>query len=169
MTDTWSPSAQLNEFLNAGPRPVYIGFGSMTGPRANRTGAIVAEAVRRAGVRVVLATGWGGLGEAASSEHVLLIDQAPHDWLFPRKAAVVHHGGGGTTAAALAAGRPQVVCPFVADQPHWAQRMRDIAVAPAPVRQQKLTLRASAPRSPKRSPAPPWRTTAVQTLEERLA
>lgn len=40
-----------------------------------------------------------------------------HDWLFSRVSAVVHHGGGGTTAAALAAGKPQVVCPFVADRP----------------------------------------------------
>ncbi|WP_371786536.1 glycosyltransferase [Streptosporangium subroseum] len=45
------------------------------------------------------------------------LDQAPHDWLFPRMAAIVHHGGSDTTSAALASGRPQVICPFVADQP----------------------------------------------------
>ncbi|MFB9905418.1 glycosyltransferase [Allokutzneria oryzae] len=138
--DSWSPSERLTRFLDAGPPPVYIGFGSMAGPQAGRTGAVVAEAVRRAGVRAVLATGWGGIGEAESSDEVLVIDQAPHDWLFPRTAAVVHHGGGGTTAAALAAGRPQIVCPFVADQPHWAQRMHAVGVAPAPVRQQQLTV-----------------------------
>ncbi|SDM73441.1 glycosyltransferase [Allokutzneria albata] len=137
--EAWSPSRRLAAFLDAGPPPVYIGFGSMAGPQADRTGAIVMEAVRRAGVRAVLATGWGGLGGTESSGEVLVIDQAPHDWLFPRMAAVVHHGGGGTTAAALATGRPQVVCPFVADQPHWAQRMHIAGVAPAPVHQQKLT------------------------------
>ncbi|WP_246843269.1 glycosyltransferase [Allokutzneria sp. NRRL B-24872] len=136
---TWSPSPRLAAFLDSGPPPVYIGFGSMVGPRTGRTGAIVVEAVRRAGVRAVLATGWGGLGETDSSDEVLVIDEAPHDRLFPRTSAIVHHGGGGTTAAALAAGRPQVVCPFVADQPHWAQRVHEVGVAPAPVRQQKLT------------------------------
>ncbi|MCP3800680.1 glycosyltransferase [Allokutzneria sp. A3M-2-11 16] len=137
--DSWSPSEQLRRFLDAGPPPVYIGFGSMAGPQASRTGTIVADAVRRAGVRAVLATGWGGLGETESSDEILVIDQAPHDWLFPRTSAIVHHGGAGTTAAALASGRPQVVCPFVADQPHWAQRMHAVGVAPEPVRQQQLT------------------------------
>ena len=49
-------------------------------------------------------------------------------WLFPRMAAVVHHGGSGTTTgAALAAGRPQVICPFGADQPFWARGRRGAA------------------------------------------
>ncbi|WP_433270897.1 glycosyltransferase [Actinosynnema sp. CS-041913] len=134
---SWTPPARLTEFLGAGPAPVYIGFGSMAGRDAERTGRTVVDAVRAAGVRAVLATGWGGI-EAIASADVLVIDQAPHDWLFPRTAAVVHHGGGGTTAAALAAGVPQVVCPFVADQPHWARRMHAIGVAPTPVRQHLL-------------------------------
>jgi sterol 3beta-glucosyltransferase len=91
----------------------------------------------------VLATGWGGISVTGTTD-VYVIDQAPHDHLFPRMAAVVHHGGGGTTGAALAAGVPQVVCPFVADQPHWAQRMHALGVAPAPVRQQRLTADALA-------------------------
>lgn len=138
LPSAWSPPAPLAEFLRDGPAPVYIGFGSMAGRNAERTGEIVADAVRSAGVRAVLATGWGGIAAAASTE-VFVIDQAPHDWLFPRMSAVVHHGGGGTTAAALAAGVPQVVCPFVADQPHWAWRMHALGVAPEPLRQQQLT------------------------------
>jgi sterol 3beta-glucosyltransferase len=37
---------------------------------------------------------------------MFMLDEAPHDWLFPRMAAVVHHGDAGTTAAGLAAGGP---------------------------------------------------------------
>lgn len=140
---TWTPDAALKAFLEAGPAPVYIGFGSMAGRDARRTGDIVAEAVRAAGVRAIIATGWGGLA-ARSSDDVLVIDQAPHDWLFGNVAAVVHHGGGGTTAAALAAGVPQVVCPFVADQPHWAQRMHAVGVAPQPLPHKKLAVTALA-------------------------
>ncbi|MEU3648800.1 glycosyltransferase [Lentzea sp. NPDC034063] len=135
---SWTPDLSLHEFVAAGPAPVYIGFGSMAGRDAQRTGDIVAAAVSRAGVRAVVATGWGGLA-ARSSSDLLVIDQAPHDWLFGKVSAVVHHGGGGTTAAALAAGTPQVVCPFVADQPHWAQRMHVVGVAPAPLSHKKLT------------------------------
>ncbi|MEO6090192.1 MAG: glycosyltransferase [Umezawaea sp.] len=135
----WEVPESVAAFLAAGPAPVYLGFGSMAGRGARRTADVVAEAVGRAGVRAVVATGWGGIAPDVESRDVLVIDQAPHDWLFPRMAAVVHHGGGGTTGAALAAGRPQVVCPFVADQPHWAARMHAMGVAPSPLRQQDLT------------------------------
>lgn len=137
----WTPDAALKAFLEAGPAPVYVGFGSMAGRDAQRTGDIVAEAVRAAGMRAIVATGWGGLA-ARSSDDLLVIDQAPHDWLFGKVSAVAHHGGGGTTAAALAAGVPQVVCPFVADQPHWAQRMHAVGVAPQPLPHSKLAVAA---------------------------
>jgi sterol 3beta-glucosyltransferase len=134
----WSPGPALREFVENGPAPVYVGFGSMAGRDAHRTGEFVAQAVRAAGVRAVLATGWGGLA-ADASDDVLVVDQVPHDWLFGKVRAVVHHGGGGTTAAALVAGTPQVVCPFVADQPHWARRMHAIGVAPEPLPHRKLS------------------------------
>lgn len=135
----WEPPEHLTTFLDAGSPPVYIGFGSMAGRDPARIGRIVSEAVHRADVRAVLVTGWGGIDAELDSERFLVLDQAPHDWLFPRTAAIVHHGGGGTTGAALAAGRPQVVCPFIADQPFWASRMAGIGVAPPPLLQCDLT------------------------------
>ncbi|MGN9843963.1 glycosyltransferase [Nonomuraea sp. H19] len=135
----WAPSAELAAFLEAGDAPVYIGFGSMAGTDPARVGRVVVESVRRAGVRAVLASGWGGLRVNDLPDTVFMLDQAPHDWLFPRMAAIVHHGGSGTTGAALRAGRPQVVCPFVADQPFWAARMHAAGVAPPPQPQRRLT------------------------------
>ena len=44
-----------------------------------------------------------------------------HSLLFPRCAAVVHHGGTGTVAAALWSARPQIIVPFIFDQPAWAE------------------------------------------------
>lgn len=154
----WTPPGELARFLDEGPPPVYIGFGSMTGTRARRNHALVTEAIRRTGVRAVIATGWGGIGASASdsgppsrgsatmsrdiqstSRDILTIEQAPHDWLFPRMAAVVHHGGPGTVGAALAAGRPQVLCPHMGDQTHWSARMRALGVAPTPLTARTLT------------------------------
>ncbi|GAA1287478.1 glycosyl transferase family 1 [Planotetraspora silvatica] len=135
----WAAPTELTDFLSAGEPPVYVGFGSMAGTDPGRVGRVVAEAIRLAKVRAVLAAGWGGLQITDLPDNVLLIDQAPHDWLFPRMAAVTHHGGSGTTAAALASGRPQVLCPFVADQPFWAARMHAEGVAPAPQPQRRLT------------------------------
>lgn len=135
----WAPPPQLTDFLEAGEPPVYIGFGSMAGTDPGRAGSIVAEAVSRAGVRALIVSGWGGIRLDDLPDGVLVLDQAPHDWLFPRTAAIVHHGGSGTTGAALAAGRPQVICPFVADQPFWAARAHAIGVAPPPQPQRRLT------------------------------
>ena len=56
----------------------------------------------------------------------------------------MHHGGAGTTATAYAAGRPQVICPFVADQPFWARLAHASGVAPPPLPQRRLTAAALA-------------------------
>lgn len=134
----WGPTPALADFLATGEPPIYLGFGSMAGTEPGRIGRIVAGAVRLAGVRAIVATGWGGI-DADFPDDVLVLDQAPHAWLFPRMAAIVHHGGSGTTAAALASGRPQIVCPFVADQPFWARQTYALGVAPAPQPQRHLT------------------------------
>jgi sterol 3beta-glucosyltransferase len=130
----------LADFLEAGEPPVFVGFGSMAGRNPERTAGAVAEAVRQAGVRAVLAAGWGGLDASGLPGEIFVVDEVPYERLFPRVAAVVHHGGAGTTGTAAASGRPQVVCPFVADQPFWARRMHDLGVAPAPIPQRQLTV-----------------------------
>ncbi|MGC7101853.1 glycosyltransferase [Amycolatopsis lurida] len=140
----WTPPRPLAEFLAAGEPPVYLGFGSMVGSDPARTGRIVAEAVRLAKVRAVVAVGRGGIRPGGSDERVFHLEHAPHDWLFPRMAAVVHHGGAGTAGAALAAGRPQVVCPFMFDQPYFGRRLHEIGVAPPPRPLRQLTSRGLA-------------------------
>jgi sterol 3beta-glucosyltransferase len=135
----WTPSPALSTFLEADDPVVSIGFGSMAGTDPTRVGRIVVDGVRLAGVRAVLVSGWGGIDTGRAGDQILVVDQAPHDWLFPRMAANVHHGGGGTSAAALASGRPQVVCPFIADQPFWGRRLHANGVAPEPLPQRRLT------------------------------
>jgi sterol 3beta-glucosyltransferase len=70
-----------------------------------------------------------------------MVDAVPHDWLFPRVAAVVHHGGAGTTAAGLRAGRPTVICPFLADQPFWGRVVYERGVGPKSIPQNRLTVK----------------------------
>ncbi|MGW6914315.1 glycosyltransferase [Kitasatospora sp. NPDC054939] len=132
----WQPPAELVDFLQAGPPPVFIGFGSMAPGQGERLGALVAAAVRRAGVRAVVQAGWAEL--TAGGADVLAVGDVPHDWLFPRTAAVVHHAGAGTTGAALRAGVPAVPVPVMADQPFWASRLHRLGVAPRPLPFQDL-------------------------------
>lgn len=135
----WTPPQPLLDFLDRGPPPVFVGFGSMAGGDPARTGRTVVSALRRAGQRGVVATGWGGLRVEDTTEDLFVTDAIPHDWLLPRVAAVVHHGGSGTTAAGLRAGRPSVLCPFVADQPFWARRVAELGAGPEPIPQRRLT------------------------------
>lgn len=127
---SWEPTEELRHFLAAGPAPVYVGFGSMGTRNPRATTDLVLDAVARCGTRAVLCTGWGGLGPAKPPPGVLVVDDVPHDWLFPRMASIIHHGGAGTTAAALRAGKPSVVFPFLGDQSFWARRVADLGVGP---------------------------------------
>jgi len=135
----WRPPVALSAFLAAGPPPVYVGFGSMRNRQPQVVTALVVEALERAGQRGVLHSGWDGLAELRLPETIFPVDSIPHDWLFPRMAAIVHHGGAGTTAAALRAGRPAVVVPFFADQPFWARRVYELGVGPYPLPRARLT------------------------------
>ncbi|MGP3937575.1 glycosyltransferase [Nonomuraea sp. KM88] len=142
--DTWTPPERLSRFLNQGEPPVYVGFGSSITDDPESLTAAVLEGVRLVGRRAVLATGWGALRPGAVANDVLVIEEAPHDWLLPRVAVAVHHGGVGTAAAALRAGVPQVVRPFVGDQPFWAARLHHLGVAPAPLRGRLTAARLAA-------------------------
>ncbi len=136
---SWQAPAALQAFLEAGPAPVYVGFGSMAGQNPRHLARIVVAALQQAGVRGFLASGWGGLQADDLPASLFALDQAPHDWLFPRMAAVVHHGGAGTTAAGLRAGKPTVICPFIADQPFWGERVFALGAGPAPIPHKQLT------------------------------
>jgi sterol 3beta-glucosyltransferase len=137
--DPWTPSLELESFLE-GSRPViYAGFGSMGfGRRAVARGQTLLEALRISGVRAVVASGWGGV-RLESSDDVLALKEVPHSWLFPRITAVVHHGGSGTTAAGLRAGRPTLICPVLGDQPFWGNRVHTMGVGPAPLALRHVT------------------------------
>ena len=137
----WTPPGDLERFLAAGPPPVFVGFGSRNPADADRLSAVVAAARRPAGVRMVVQSGWANLGAAAEqdAENVIVIGEAPHDWLFPQMAAVVHSAGAGTTAAGLRAGVPTVGVPMITDQPFWASRVTALGAGPKAVPYKSLS------------------------------
>ena len=136
----WKPPADLLRFLEAGEPPVYVGFGSMTTAYPEKTTRIVVEALRRAGKRGILLSGWGALHGGELPASVYCIESIPHDWLFPRMQAVVHHGGSGSTGAGLKSGVPSFAVPFFADQYFWGDRLARLGVGPKPVPQDRLTV-----------------------------
>lgn len=139
----WQPPAELLEFLAAGPAPVGITFGSLltTPERARHLGETIQHAVRLAGVRAIVQTGWTGI-QFHAADDILTIGDVPHEWLFPRLAAVAHHCGAGTTAAALRAGVPTIAMPNpLYDQPFWARRLQRLEASVATIWQPMLSSR----------------------------
>ncbi|XP_009124554.1 sterol 3-beta-glucosyltransferase UGT80A2 isoform X1 [Brassica rapa] len=134
LASNYEPPAELVEWLEAGDKPIYIGFGSLPVQEPEKMTEIIVEALQRTKQRGIINKGWGGLGNLKEpKDFVYLLDNVPHDWLFPRCKAVVHHGGAGTTAAGLKAACPTTIVPFFGDQPFWGERVHARGVGPAPI------------------------------------
>ncbi|WP_027345226.1 glycosyltransferase [Hamadaea tsunoensis] len=121
----------LTAFLDAGPQPVYVGFGSIGMHAAPDVARVVVESVRAHGRRLVLARGWAELAKIDDGDDCFVVGEVNQQLLFRRVAAVAHHGGAGTTTTAGLAGVPQLVIPQYADQPIWAARVAELGIGVA--------------------------------------
>ena len=141
LASNYTPAPDLKAFLDAGPPPVYVGFGSIVVDDPNAMTQLIFEAVRITGQRVLLSKGWGGMGadELGMPDGVFMLGNVPHDWLFKHVSCVVHHGGAGTTAAGITAGKPTVVVPFFGDQPFWGSMVARAGAGPEPIPHKELT------------------------------
>ncbi|MFD1744088.1 glycosyltransferase [Rhizobium helianthi] len=140
-SENWQPPAHLDEFLQNGEKPVYIGFGSMYHAGAAELTDLFKKVLEHTGMRAVIVTGWGGLDGVVgtTTSQLAVIDRAPHDWLFQHVGMAVHHGGAGTTHAAARAGIPSVVMPVFGDQPFWASRLNRLGAAPPALPRKKAS------------------------------
>ncbi|KAF8686298.1 Glycosyltransferase family 1 protein [Rhizoctonia solani] len=141
MAKDYSPPRDLVEFLNSGPPPVYIGFGSIVLEDPKRITGTILTGVAQAGVRAIISPGWGGLDEEmikSAGPHVFALGNVPHDWLFQYVIAVA-----GTTAAGLKCGKPTIIVPFFGDQvgetPWWATQIASRGAGPPPLDHKALT------------------------------
>ncbi|KAF9885030.1 hypothetical protein FE257_000761 [Aspergillus nanangensis] len=131
----YTPSKEIDAFLKAGPKPIYVGFGSIVVDDPIKLTKIVFEAVQKTGQRALISKGWGnlGVGEVDVPDNILIIGNCPHDWLFRQVSCVIHHGGAGTTAAGLSLGRPTIIVPFFGDQQFWGDIVARAGAGPAPI------------------------------------
>jgi vancomycin aglycone glucosyltransferase len=148
-TDAWvleepgNLDPRVERFLQQGPAPIYIGFGSMVAPRVAELVAQAVAAARAIGRRAIIAGGWAALDRhVQNADDVLTVDKVPHSLIFPRVAAAVHHGGAGTTTAAARAGAPQVLLPHILDQYYWAHRVEALGLGPRSLSIELVTTKA---------------------------
>ncbi|XP_020592181.1 sterol 3-beta-glucosyltransferase UGT80A2 isoform X2 [Phalaenopsis equestris] len=134
LASSYQPPESLVKWIEAGEKPIYIGFGSLPVQEPEKMTKIIVEALEITGQRGIINKGWGGLGNLAEpKDFVYLLDNVPHDWLFLQCKAVVHHGGAGTTAAGLKAACPTTIVPFFGDQPFWGERVHARGLGPPPI------------------------------------
>ncbi|KAL5794849.1 hypothetical protein ACOSP7_003443 [Xanthoceras sorbifolium] len=141
LASNYEPPESLVKWLEAGTKPIYIGFGSLPVQEPEKMTQIIVEALEVTGQRGIINKGWGGLGDLAEpKDFIYLLDNCPHDWLFLQCKAVVHHGGAGTTAAGLKAACPTTIVPFFGDQPFWGDRVHARGVGPPPIPIEEFSL-----------------------------
>jgi sterol 3beta-glucosyltransferase len=135
-----TPFEALVTWIQSGPKPIFIGFGSMVIKDPVESSETIKKAAHIANVRVIVQSGWTKLDvQGDGSELLRNVGPCPHDWLLPMCAAVVHHGGAGTVAAGLRFGLPTMVCPFFADQFMWGYFVERAGVGPKAISVNKLT------------------------------
>lgn len=141
LASNYNPDPELSHFLQNGPPPVYIGFGSIVVDDPDGMTKMIFEAVKAAGIRALVSKGWGGIGadDLGVPEGVFMLGNVPHDWLFNKVSCVVHHGGAGTTAAGIKAGKPTVIVPFFGDQPFWGSMIARANAGSEPIPYKELT------------------------------
>lgn len=130
--------AGITDFLEQGPAPVLVTFGSM--PLPKKLTRLIRKAALELNQRFLVVKGWGDLDaeELGNLENIRIIDPMPFESLFPKVRAVVHHGGIGTVAECLRAGKPMLICPAVyplGDQYFWGDLVykKGVAVKPVPL------------------------------------
>ncbi|KAF7712056.1 Sterol 3-beta-glucosyltransferase [Penicillium ucsense] len=138
----YDPPQEITEFLNKGPMPIYVGFGSIVVDDQKKLTETVYEAVKKSGQRAIISKGWGNVGvdSVEVPDNILVIGSCPHDWLFRQVSCVIHHGGAGTTAAGLALGCPTIIVPFFGDQQFWGDIVARNGAGPSPIPHKQLTV-----------------------------
>ncbi|KAH6874369.1 hypothetical protein B0T10DRAFT_498827, partial [Thelonectria olida] len=137
----YTPPEELRLFLDAGPPPIYVGFGSIVLDDPEVMTRTILSACERAGVRAIISRGWSKLGgNSSNTDQVFYIGDCPHEWLFKNVCAVVHHGGAGTTACGLYNAQPTIIVPFFGDQPFWGNVVASNSAGPLPIPHKSLSV-----------------------------
>ena len=108
---------ELEEFLDAGPRPLVFTLGSSAFWVAEDFYRDSIKAAQALGQRALLLIGHArNLPTESLPEGVAAFEYAPFSQVLPRALAIVHQGGVGTTGQGLHSGRPVLVVPHAHDQ-----------------------------------------------------
>ncbi|MFD1258823.1 glycosyltransferase [Mucilaginibacter terrae] len=111
----------LVNWLQAGEKPVYIGFGSIPIPDPDRLSQIIQHLLTHTNHRILFCVGWSHIPNLPHHKNLFVVSSVNHQWLFPQCKTAIIHGGIGTLTAVLQAGIPPIVVSLFVDQPIWGK------------------------------------------------
>jgi sterol 3beta-glucosyltransferase len=112
---------ELANWLKAGEKPVYIGFGSIPVPHPEKLSQIIQHLLTNTNHRILFCAGWSHIPNMPQHANLFVVSAVNHQWLFPQCKTAVIHGGIGTLTAVLQAGIPPIVVSLFVDQPIWGK------------------------------------------------
>lgn len=120
----------LIDFIAAGEAPVVftLGTSAVHDSAAFIEASLQAVDVLKCRAVFVLDVEQRNRWQARNNDQLMFCSYAPYSLLFPQASVIVHHGGVGTTAQALRSGRPQLITPYLVDQPDNAARVERLRV-----------------------------------------
>lgn len=135
---------KVEQFLNQGPPPLLITFGSTPFYSKYTIEKLVMTILKEFGTRVILVKGWDTMQTSPIQQYseVCIAASLPYKLVLPRVKAVIHHGGIGTIAECLRAGKPMLTCPVlypVGDQNFWGLQAYKLGAGIKPLPVKKMT------------------------------
>jgi UDP:flavonoid glycosyltransferase YjiC (YdhE family) len=120
----WSrrkPASDLVRFVEDGDPPLVLSFSSLPLENPRHVLEVHARAAALLKRRLIIQVGWSGFSREdlpvdVDASQFYFADFLPHDWCFPRAAALITHGGVGTLGRALRHSCPILVEPYGNDQ-----------------------------------------------------
>ncbi|MEG0177424.1 MAG: glycosyltransferase [Anaerorhabdus sp.] len=140
--DDYTPSLELQQFLNQGEKPILLSLGAMSfesKEEVNKLNCFI-EAFSKTNKRAIIQGFNKTLKLVTLPETMIAIDSVPHSWLFKQGYAVIHHCGFGTTASSMYYGIPSIPIPHVLDQISFANHLYRLNVGTKPIQASELSI-----------------------------
>jgi sterol 3beta-glucosyltransferase len=113
--------AELNDWLEQGDNPIYIGFGSNGIGNKEKFITILKEILDKTNERILFCTGWSLFDTIPSHKNLFVTKYVNHEAILLKCKVGVFHGGAGTLATMLRNNLPVIIVSFYTDQPTWGK------------------------------------------------
>jgi sterol 3beta-glucosyltransferase len=114
-------SPALHNWLTAGGKPIYMGFGSNGVGNTEKFVSILKDILTKTNERILFCTGWALFENLPVHENLFVTKYVNHEAILPKCKSGIFHGGAGTLAAMLRNDLPVIIISFYTDQPTWGK------------------------------------------------